>query len=118
MFNSSAITHRAISPGAEVWSAFAAHMPEHARLNFTSVHSFDTIGTGFAVGQLGMAESKLRPSNLLIFANCAPRKDIKDARVNNEGEGLLFVTLKNGVQIIARKQRIFTVVCEKRYSGS
>jgi S-adenosyl-l-methionine hydroxide adenosyltransferase len=86
---------------AEVFSAFAAHMPEHVRLNFTSVHSFDTIGTGFVVGQLGMSEPNLRPQNLLIFANCAPRKDLKVARVNNEGEGLLFVTLKNGVQIIA-----------------
>ncbi|HEY9754887.1 MAG TPA: hypothetical protein V6C97_06995 [Oculatellaceae cyanobacterium] len=86
---------------AEVYSAFAAHLPENVRMNFMSVHSFDTIGTGFAVAQLGLAETKLRPENLIIFANCAPRKDVKDARPNNEGEGLLFVTLKNGVQIIA-----------------
>lgn len=86
---------------AEVFSAFAAYLPEDVRLNLMSVHSFDTIGTGFAVGQLGLTETRLRPENLLIFANCAPRKDLKDARPNNEGEGLLFVTLKNGVQIIA-----------------
>ncbi len=86
---------------AEVYSAFAAHLPDDVKMNFMSVHSFDTIGTGFAVGQLGLSAPNLRPENLIIFANCAPRKDLKDARLNNEGEGLLFVTLKNGVQIIA-----------------
>jgi len=37
---------------------------------------------------------------LLMFANCAPRKDVKKARPNNEGEGLLFGTCKNGTQIL------------------
>jgi hypothetical protein len=86
---------------AEVFSAFSALLPEDVRMNLMSVNSFDTIATGFAVGQLGSAESRLRPDGLIIFANCAPRKDLKNARLNNEGEGLLFLTLNNGVQIIA-----------------
>jgi hypothetical protein len=85
---------------AEVYSAFAASLPHDVRMNFMAVASFDTIGTGFSVGQLGLADLHLRPENLIIFANCAPRKDVKEARPRNEGEGLLFVTLKNGVQIL------------------
>jgi hypothetical protein len=85
---------------AEVYSAFAASLSPDVRMNFMAVNSFDTISTGFAVGQLGLADLHLRPENLIIFANCAPRKDIKEARPNNEGEGLLFLTLKNGVQIL------------------
>lgn len=86
---------------AEVFSAFAAKLPETVRMHITSVSSFDTIATGYLIAQLGMADLELRPKDLLIFANCAPRKDIKQARANNEGEGLLFGKLRNGVQIIA-----------------
>lgn len=76
-------------------------LPATVRIHMSSVASFDTIATGFLVAQLGNAEQHLRPKDLLIFANCAPRKDLKLARANNEGEGLLFCTLKNGVQVIA-----------------
>jgi hypothetical protein len=86
---------------AEVYSAFAALLPANVRTHMSSVNSFDTISTGFMVGQLALADENLRPKELLIFANCAPRKDVKQARENNEGEGLLFATLKNGVQILA-----------------
>jgi hypothetical protein len=86
---------------AEVCSAFAAKMPENARIHLTSVASFDTIATGFILAQLALSPLELRPEELIIFANCAPRKDVKEARVNNEGEGLLFGTTKRGVQIVA-----------------
>ena len=86
---------------AEVYSAFVANLPPSVRMHISSVNSFDTISTGFMVGQLALADEKLRPKDLLIFANCAPRKDLKQARANNEGEGLLFATLKNGVQVLA-----------------
>src|ERR1700722_4713602 len=86
---------------AEVYSAFVAKLPSTVRMHISSVNSFDTISTGFMVGQLALAEEALRPKDLLIFANCAPRKDMKHARTNNEGEGLLFATLKNGVQVLA-----------------
>lgn len=86
---------------AEIFSAFSARLPETSRLHLSSVGSFDTVATGFILGQLALAPTDLRPEELLIFANCAPRKDVKEARPNNEGEGLLFATTKKGVQIVA-----------------
>ncbi len=86
---------------AEVYSAFAARLPDSARMHATNVGSFDTVATGFILAQLAMAPLDLRPEDLLIFANCAPRKDVKTARPNNEGEGLLFGTTKAGVQVLA-----------------
>jgi hypothetical protein len=85
---------------AEVFSVFSAKLPDNARLHITSVHSFDTVATGFVTAQLSNADLDLRPKEMLVFANCAPRKDIKSARPNNEGEGLLLGTLKNGVQVL------------------
>lgn len=86
---------------AEVYSAFKAKLTEDVPLHMTSVHSFDTVSTGFVVGQLSSSGKDLKPENLTIFANCAPRKDLKVARQNNEGEGLLYASLKNGVHVIA-----------------
>jgi hypothetical protein len=86
---------------AEIASAFTANLPPNVRLHMTSVKSFDTISTGFAVGQVGLAPTKLRPSNMVIFANTAPRKDRSDPKVNNEGEGLVYAKLKNGVHVVA-----------------
>lgn len=86
---------------AEVYSVFSAKLPEHVRMHITSIHSFDTVATSFVLAQLAMADTDLRPQNLVIFANCAPRKDQKEARAKNEGEGFLFGTLRNGVQILA-----------------
>lgn len=86
---------------AEVYSAMAARLPDNCALHLTSVASFDTIATGFVVGQLSMTVAELRPENMVIFANCAPRKDKKEARANNAGEGLLYGLLKNGVRVLA-----------------
>ena len=86
---------------AEVVSALSAKLPGDTRWHMSSLHPFDTFSTGFVVAQLALIDKDLRPENLLVFANCAPRKDRKEARANNEGEGLLFATLKNGVQIVA-----------------
>jgi len=85
---------------AEMTSAIVARLPNDTRLHMTSVGSFETIATGFVLAQLGLAADHMRPENLIIFANCAPRKDRRDARVNNAGEGLLYGVLKNGVSII------------------
>jgi len=86
---------------AEVMAALAAKLHDDTRLHTTAVHPFDTVSTGFVVAQLALADTTLRPKNMLVFANTAPRKDRKEARSNNEGEGLLFATLKNGVQVLA-----------------
>lgn len=85
---------------AELLSAFTANLPTNVRFNLTSIKSFDTIATGFAVAQIGLAPRELRPANMLVFANTAPRKDRKDPKINNEGEGLLYASLNNGVHLV------------------
>ena len=86
---------------AEVISAVNAVLPEEWHTHLTSVGSFETVSTGFVLAQLALSEPPLRPENLIVFANCAPRKDLRDPRANNEGEGLLFGTTRNNVSIIA-----------------
>jgi hypothetical protein len=86
---------------AEICSSLSAKLPTNAHIHITSVGSFDTIATGFTLAQLGLANNDSKPNNLLLFANCAPRKDRKDPRANNEGEGLLYLVLKNNTEAIA-----------------
>jgi hypothetical protein len=86
---------------AEVVSALAAQIPGDYHWHITSVHSFDTISTGFVVAQLGNQSELKRPQDTLIYANCAPRKDRREARANNEGEGFLYGVLKSGVKVMA-----------------
>jgi len=63
----------------------------------TTVPNFDTLGAGFIVAQLALAEK--RPGNMLVFANCAPRRDMTKARRDNAGEKLAFARLSNGVPV-------------------
>ncbi len=86
---------------AEIMASVSARLPNGVRTHLTTVGSFETVATGFVVAQLGLADKELRPEQLILFANCAPRKDRRDARADNEGEGLLYGVLKNGVQVIA-----------------
>jgi len=86
---------------AEVISALAAQIPADYHWHITSVNSFDTVSTGFVVGQLGSQCEERRPRETLIYANCAPRKDRREARTNNEGEGFLYGILKSGVGVMA-----------------
>lgn len=86
---------------AEVTAAFMGCLPDGWHLHCTTVPPFDTISTGFIVNQICLAKPPLRPENLMVFANTAPRKDNLKARENNEGEGLLYARLKNGVQLVA-----------------
>ena len=86
---------------SEVYSAMSARLPDNAMVHFTSVGSFDTIATGFVVAQLALADKDLRPENLVVFANCAPRRDKKEARSNNAGEGLVCGLTNSGVRVLA-----------------
>jgi hypothetical protein len=86
---------------AEIMSAFTARLGAGVKTHLTTVKSFDTVSTGFVLAQLSLAKEDLRPKEMLIFANTAPRKDRKNPRANNEGEGLLYAKLKNGVSVIA-----------------
>lgn len=89
------------SPGdlalAEVVSALSAQIPSEYHWHLTSVDSFDTVSTGFVTAQL--ARVPHGNTNLIIYSNCAPRKDLKIARANNQGEGLLYGVLTNGVTL-------------------
>jgi len=69
------------------------------QLHLSSVPAFDTYATGFMLAQLAV-NSPLGKDHF-FYVNTAPRKDNKSARMNNEGEGLVYARLKNGVQIVA-----------------
>lgn len=69
------------------------------QMRLTSVPQFDTYATGFVLAQL--AVNNRLADRQVFYVNTAPRKDNKAARVNNEGEGLVYVKLKNGVRIVA-----------------
>lgn len=81
----------------EVIQRLKSLLPE-ATIHQTSVPAFDTLATGFWIYQYGMAE---HPKGMLIFGNTAPRKDKRQARKGNEGEGLMYALLENGVEVMA-----------------
>jgi S-adenosylmethionine hydrolase len=64
-----------------------------------SVPAFDTVATGFALAQTAI-NSKLDGRHK-FYVNTAPRKDDLAPRVKNSGEGLAYVKLVNGVEIVA-----------------
>jgi S-adenosylmethionine hydrolase len=68
-----------------------------ARVQWLSVPPFSTLATGFWVAQLGLNPG---PSDRLIYHNCAPRQDDPEARRDNEGEGLTYALLANGVKVV------------------
>jgi len=91
---------------AEIISAIAHDLPEQWQWHFTSTQSFDTLGTGFCVGQIALHEEPLRAQKTMIYANCAPRLDQGvEKRKDNEGEGLFLGVLKNGIRIVAVNSR-------------
>ena len=69
------------------------------KIDSTSVPAFDTYATGFVLAQLAV-NSQLGADHI-FYVNTAPRKDKKSARINNEGEGLVYAQLKNGAHIVA-----------------
>ena len=63
-----------------------------------SVPPFSTISTGFWIKQVSISP-KLK--NTYIFSNTAPRKHDKKEQKNNHGEYLMYIKLKNGLEIMA-----------------
>lgn len=86
---------------SEVVQALWKEIPAHFHQNTSSVESFNTLETGFVVGQLALQDETHRPKQTILFVNCAPRKDRTTARERNEGEDLVYAITKSGVQIIA-----------------
>jgi hypothetical protein len=81
---------------AEVAQRLLATFPT-AQFHTLSVPPFSTLATGFWIAQLGLNPG---PRDRLIYHNCAPRKDDLEARANNEGEGLTYALLPNGVKVV------------------
>lgn len=101
MSNSLLITNIAdygIGDGAflEVSQRLLLEIPE-ASIRTLSVPPFDTLATGFWNAQLGLNPGPIRH---IIYHNCAPRKDDLLPRHDNEGEGLTYALLPNGVVVI------------------
>lgn len=82
---------------SEILSALHGALPDGWSVHPTNVGSFDTLGLGFVLAQLGLQDDGLRPKEMIIYANCAPREDRSEARQNNEGEGLIYCVLNSGV---------------------
>jgi hypothetical protein len=81
---------------AEVTQRLMMALPS-SQINLISVPPFSTLATGFWIAQLGLNPG---PEERLIYHNCAPRQDDKEARRNNEGEGLTYALLPNGVKVV------------------
>ena len=81
---------------AEVSQRLLKELPT-AQIVCLSVAPFSTLATGFWIAQLGLNPG---PSDRLIYHNCAPRQDDPEARQDNEGEGLTYSLLPNGVKIV------------------
>ncbi len=81
---------------AEVTQRLLMALPA-AQVNLLSVPPFSTLATGFWIAQLGLNPG---PEERLIYHNCAPRQDAKEARPDNEGEGLTYALLANGVKVV------------------
>ncbi|WP_017325865.1 S-adenosyl-l-methionine hydroxide adenosyltransferase family protein [Synechococcus sp. PCC 7336] len=81
---------------AEVSQRLLSHLPA-AQIRCLSVPPFSTLATGFWIAQLGLNPG---PSDRLIYHNCAPRHDNPAARADNEGEGLTYAVLPNGVCVV------------------
>jgi S-adenosylmethionine hydrolase len=69
----------------------------NALINVLSVPPFSTLATGFWIAQLTLNPG---PEGRVVYHNCAPRKDDLEARQDNEGEGLTYALLSNGIKVI------------------
>lgn len=81
---------------AEVMQRLMMALPL-AHIHSLSVPPFSSLATGFWIAQLGLNPG---PEERLIYHNCAPRQDTKEPRPNNEGEGLTYALLPNGVNVV------------------
>ena len=68
-----------------------------ATLDSLSIPPFATLTMGFVLAQLALNEGL---PDRVYFHNCAPRKDNANSRTDNDGEGLTFALLPNGVKVV------------------
>ena len=81
---------------AEVTQRLLMTLPS-SQVSLLSVPPFSTLATGFWIAQLGLNPG---PGERLVYHNCAPRQDDSEPRLDNEGEGLTYVLLRNGVKVV------------------
>ncbi len=81
---------------AEVTQRLLMALPQ-SQVSMLSVPPFSTLATGFWIAQLGLNPG---PADRFVYHNCAPRQDDPEARQNNEGEGLTYALLPNGVKVV------------------
>ena len=81
---------------AEVTQRLLMTLPS-SQVSLLSVPPFSTLATGFWIAQLGLNPGS---SDRLIYHNCAPRQDDSEPRLDNEGEGLTYALLRNGVKVV------------------
>ena len=81
---------------AEVTQRLLMSLPP-SQISLLSVPPFSTLATGFWIAQLGLNPG---PGERLIYHNCAPRQDDSEPRTDNEGEGLTYALLPNGVKVV------------------
>lgn len=81
---------------AEVAQRLSLALP-NSQISLLSVSPFSTLATGFWIAQLGLNPG---PKERLIYHNCAPRQDKSEPRPDNEGEGLTYALLPNGVKVV------------------
>ncbi|BAL91397.1 hypothetical protein AMIS_61770 [Actinoplanes missouriensis 431] len=81
---------------AEVRQHLALLLPE-ADVTAVPVPPFDTVAAGFCVAQLALGEG---PSDRIVYANVAPRRDRDEPRANNAGERLAAARLDSGVLVV------------------
>ena len=81
---------------AEVTQRLLMALPS-SQISLLSVPPFSTLATGFWIAQLGLNPG---PAERLIYHNCAPRQDDSEPRPDNEGEGLTYALLPNGIKVV------------------
>lgn len=81
---------------AEVTQRLLMALPD-AQIHCVSVPPFSTLATGFWIAQLSLNPGS---EGRLIYHNCAPRQDDSEPRIDNEGEGLTYALLPNGVKVV------------------
>lgn len=82
----------------EIIQNFHSHLtqPEQVYIHQTSVPSLDTMAIGFVTAQYAL----LAKPGTVIYGNAAPRRDKNEAKLNNIDEGIKYVKLDNGVEVI------------------
>ncbi len=71
--------------------------PHGVRIHPVSTPPLDTIAVGFVTGQLAFAPTN---GKVFIYGNSAPRRSSAKAQVNNIDDGLKYVKLDNGTEIM------------------